>query len=70
MAQKVNKDMIIADILAIDPEIANLLMAEGMHCVFCPSQSGESLADAAMVHGLEADDLIAKINEYLALKAE
>lgn len=69
MAQ-VTKDMIIADILAIDPGNAAILMAAGMHCIGCPASQGESLEEAAMVHGLDADELVAQINEYLAKKAE
>lgn len=69
MAKTISKDMIIADILSVDPAMADILMAEGMHCVFCPSQSGESLADAAIVHGMDADVLAAKLNEYLTTKA-
>ena len=46
---QVNKEMIIADILSVDPTIAPILMAAGMHCIGCPSAQGESLEDAAMV---------------------
>ena len=68
MAKSVSKDMIISDILNVDPGLADILMASGMHCIFCPSQSGESLAEAAMVHGMDADQLVEKLNEYLATK--
>ena len=37
-----------------------------MHCVGCPSSIGESLEEACIVHGLNADDVLAQINEYLA----
>ena len=52
MDARVNKDMIISDMLQIDPGIAAVLMASGMHCVGCPASQGESLEEAAMVHGL------------------
>ena len=68
MAQVVTKDMIIADILAIDPGNAAILMAAGMHCIGCPASQGESLEEAAMVHGIDSDELVTKINEYLATK--
>jgi hybrid cluster-associated redox disulfide protein len=42
-------------------------MQSGMHCVGCPSAQGESLEEASMVHGIDADNLTAKINEYLTL---
>ena len=49
--QKITKDMIIGDILRMDPEMAGVLVAGGMHCIGCPSAQMESLEEAAMVHG-------------------
>lgn len=68
MAATINKDMVIADMLKIDPGIAAILMASGMHCIGCPSAQGETLDEAAMVHGMNADELVANVNEYLAKK--
>ena len=68
MDARVDKSMIIADMLKIDAGIAAILMASGMHCVGCPSAQGESLEEAAMVHGIDSDELVLKINEYLATK--
>ena len=68
MAATINKDMIIADMLKIDPGIAAILMASGMHCIGCPSAQGETLDKAAMVHGMNADELVVNVNEYLAKK--
>ena len=68
MAATINKDMIIADMLKIDPGIAAILMASGMHCIGCPSAQGETLEEAAMVHGMNADELVVNVNEYLAKK--
>lgn len=65
---RVNKDMIIADMLQIDAGIAAILMASGMHCIGCPSAQGESLEQAAVVHGLDADQLVNVVNEYLEKK--
>ena len=67
MAQ-VTKDMIIGDILQVDPGIAVILMQSGMHCVGCPSAQGETLAEAGLVHGMQVDELVANINAYLASK--
>ena len=63
------KDMLIADLLDIDRGIAAILMGSGMHCVGCMAAAGESLEEACAVHGLDADEMIEKINEYLANKA-
>ncbi len=62
----VTKDMIIADVLALDPGTAEFFLEIGMHCLGCPSASGESIEDACAIHGADADQLIAKINNYLA----
>ena len=67
MAQ-ITKDMIIADVLSLDPGTAEFFFEIGMHCLGCPSASGESVEDACAVHGADCDELIDRINEYLANK--
>jgi len=67
MAQ-VSKDMTIGAIINVDEGIVPILLASGMHCIGCPSSQGESLEEAAMVHGMDADALLGTINEYLATK--
>ena len=67
---KIKKEMTMGEILNIDPTIAAILMASGMHCIGCPSAQGESLEQAALVHGIDADALLNRINDYLAVKAE
>ena len=67
MAQ-ITKDTIIMDVLAIDPDTAEFFFEIGMHCLGCPSASGESIEQAAAVHGVDADALVEKINAYLASK--
>lgn len=60
MAQ-ITKEMTIGEILRANPEVAPILMEAGMHCLGCPSAQGESLEEAAMVHGMDIDDLMGKI---------
>ncbi len=67
MAQ-VTKDMIIRDVLAVDPGTAQFFFEIGMHCLGCPSASGETVEEACAVHGADADALLAKVNAYLADK--
>jgi hybrid cluster-associated redox disulfide protein len=64
MAQ-VTKETLIGEALMMNMGIANILMESGMHCVGCPSAQAESIADACMVHGMDADELIGKINAFL-----
>ncbi len=61
----VTKDTIIMDVLRIDEGTAPFFFEIGMHCLGCPSASGESIADACAVHGVDADELVAKLNDYL-----
>lgn len=63
---KIFKDMIISDLIQVDPNIVAILMRAGMHCIGCPSAQGESLEEACMVHGIDADLLTEQINDYLA----
>lgn len=63
---QVTKDTLIGEALMINMDIANILMEAGMHCVGCPSAQGESIEEACMVHGIDADALIEKINEFLS----
>lgn len=61
---KITKDMLIGDLLQRDPMMAAILMRAGMHCVGCPSSQGESLAEAAMVHGLDVNILVDQLNDF------
>ena len=63
---QVTKDSIIGDVLDVAPEVAPFFFEIGMHCLGCPSARGESIEMACAVHGTDADELVAKINAYLA----
>lgn len=62
---QVTKETLMGELLRADINTANILMAAGMHCVGCPSSQMESLEEAAMVHGLDADVLVQQINDFL-----
>lgn len=66
--QKVTKDMIIMDVLKLDPGTAEFFFEIGMHCLGCPSASGESVEQACQVHGVDVNVLLDKINNYLESK--
>ena len=67
---QVSKDTTIGEILQIYPDAAPILMEVGMHCLGCPSSQMETLAEAAMVHGMDADLLAEKINASMKAAAE
>lgn len=62
---KVTKETTIGELLRIEERAAYVLYASGMHCIGCPSSSGESLEEAAFVHGMDCNELVDRINEYL-----
>ena len=64
MAQ-VTKDMTIGEVLRLNQGLAPVLMAGGTHCVGCPSSQGETLEEAAMVHGIETELLLLRLNTFL-----
>lgn len=59
---EITKEMTIGEILRMNPDVAPVLMEAGMHCLGCPSAQGESLEEAAMVHGMDINDLMTKIS--------
>ena len=62
---KVTTDMLIGEIIVKYPDAAFALMQCGMGCIGCPASQGESLADASMVHGMNADEVTSYVNEFL-----
>lgn len=61
----ITKDMTIAQAIAIDQNIIPVLMDMGMHCIGCPASQGETIEEAAMVHGMNPDDLMDRIEEIV-----
>ncbi len=62
---KIKKTMTIDDVLKIDENLAPVLMGFGLHCFGCPMSRMESLEEAAMVHGVDVDVMLEKLNEAL-----
>lgn len=62
---KVTLDTIISDVLRMDQGTAPIFMKAGMHCLGCPSASGESIAQACAIHGIDAEKLVEELNAYL-----
>ena len=64
MAVKIEKNTIIGDVLDFDRETAPYFFEMGMHCLGCPSARGETIEQACMVHGVDPDELVAKLNAH------
>lgn len=62
----VTKDSIIGDVLDAAPDTASYFFEMGMHCLGCPSSRGETVEQACMVHGVDPDELVQKLNEHLS----
>lgn len=58
---EITKEMTIGEVLRANPDVASVLLEAGMHCLNCPSAQGESLEEAAMVHGIDIDGLMKAI---------
>ena len=63
---KVTKSMLIGELLTVDPNIAPILMRAGMHCLGCPSSQMETIEQAVMVHGIEPQELVDRLNDVVA----
>ncbi len=59
----ITKDTIIADIIKMKPNAAQILMSYGMGCIGCPSAQMERLEQACEIHGLNLEEIIEKLNE-------
>ena len=64
----VTKETLIGDILDFDVETARFFFEIGMHCLGCPAARGETIEQACAVHNTDADELVAKLNEYFSDK--
>lgn len=65
---KITTDMIISDVLKLDKGTVPIFIKNGMHCLGCPSSSGESIEDACIIHGIDANKLVEELNSYLESK--
>lgn len=62
----ITKDTVIGDILDTDQSVAPIFLNMGMHCLGCPASRGETLEQAAMVHGQDVNALVQQLNAAMA----
>jgi hybrid cluster-associated redox disulfide protein len=60
---KITKDTLIGDILDFDASLAPIFLEMGMHCIGCPASRGETLEQAAFVHGKDVNELLCQLNK-------
>ena len=61
----ITKDLRIGELLNEEPDVAPVLLSAGMHCLGCPASQAETLEEAAMVHGINVDELVSEINAFI-----
>ncbi len=67
---KIEKDMVIGDILEMAPEKVNLLLEAGMHCISCPAALMETLEEACEVHGIDVNELLEELNKETIVESK
>lgn len=55
---------VIGDLLDRRPELEDVLLGQGMHCLGCPAARGETLAEACEIHGIDAEELLMELNSH------
>ncbi|MCQ2452359.1 MAG: DUF1858 domain-containing protein [Oscillospiraceae bacterium] len=58
----ITRDTLISEVLDINPDAAPIFMGMGMHCLGCAMAAGESVGEAADVHGVDVDSLLDQLN--------
>lgn len=59
---KIEKTTKIGDLLENNPDKADILLEAGMHCLGCPASQEETIEEACMVHGIDIDEILEKLN--------
>ncbi len=64
----IHKDMTVGEVLRSCAEealedVVRVFNDMGMHCLFCPHSTAETLEEAAMVHGNDVATLVTQLNE-------
>lgn len=65
---KITKNMSFSEIIEKNPDAAEILFKEGLHCIGCGMAAMETLEQGALMHGLDPDKLVDEINRALLKK--
>lgn len=58
----ITKDMRIVDVLQVKPQAAQVFGSYGMGCIHCLLAHQETVEEAAAVHGVNVDEMLAQLN--------
>ena len=70
MANPISGETLIGELVRNYPETIDILLSVGMHCLGCPASQAESVAEACMVHGISADEVVDALNARIAESAK
>ena len=62
---KITEDMLIYEVLQLAPDIGPVFFEFGMHCLGCPVSRGETVAQAAAAHGVDVQEMLDKLNDFV-----
>ena len=60
---KIEKTMIIGELLERLPEKADILTEAGMHCLNCAIAHGETIEEACEAHGIDGEEWLEELNK-------
>ena len=63
------KDTIVAEVMMKAPQAQPFFMNIGMHCLGCALATGETIEQACRAHGVDADQFLEELNDFVAAQA-
>jgi hybrid cluster-associated redox disulfide protein len=60
---KITKDMTFAELIEINPRVAQKLAERGLFCGGCPMAQFETIEEGAKMHGIDVNRLIKELNK-------
>jgi hybrid cluster-associated redox disulfide protein len=62
---KITKKIKFDVLMEKHPEVIEILMDKGMHCIGCPMSQMESLEQGCLSHGLDPDKIVKEMNDKM-----
>ena len=64
MANKITENTTIFEAIQLNPKAGEILMSHGMHCLGCALAHGETVGEAADVHGADLAQMLKELNDF------
>jgi hybrid cluster-associated redox disulfide protein len=59
----ITENTLIMEAVEANPNAPEILLGYGMHCLGCAIAHGETIGEAAQVHGIDVNDLLRDLNK-------